>query len=376
MPISSPIPGPPQHETFIGSVQSSTPLIYPPPSQTISIILPPSIAPPSIPPPRPQNPAIPEQQQQNRWDPSMPHAQQRRPDLNDQGTQSPNTPFIPPLSLPNGSFPDTPADDAGVTENRTASAGWGPANSQVSPEGKVVRFDTPLPSAHPNSPEQHRHSSWDPSMPPAHQRRPSDPGTEIPNTPFISPLRPRSGTSFDASNYWAGVSADSHDSGWSPANYSAPGPPANDRIPASGSFAGAALQYDGVSPSASWASANYPIQSAPANNFERDRSTSFSGAALRYHGVPNAGAAWGSSAASPWVGMATLHDGAVASMQPITNPSWTVDVYSQRLQITGERLRRYQVVRSKLRFESQLNDLFSGSLGLWLRCFLSKRLQD
>jgi len=100
------------------------------------------------------------------------------------------------------------------------------------------------------------------------------------------------------------------------------------------------------------------------------------GAALRHDGVRNAGAAWGP--VTPWVGMAmaTRDDETVTSTHQITNQSWDVHVYSQKLQITGERLRHYQIVRSKLRFESQLTDLFSGSLGVWLRSFFSKKLQD
>jgi hypothetical protein len=70
------------------------------------------------------------------------------------------------------------------------------------------------------------------------------------------------------------------------------------------------------------------------------------------------------------------HQGVLTSTHPITNPPWTMYVYSQKLLITGERLHRYRIVRSKLRFESQLNDLFSGSLGVWLWCFLLNKLQD
>src|SRR5260370_11939341 len=90
---SSPIPGPPQHETHIGSTQSPT-LVYSPLSHTIPIL-----APSPIPLPQPQNPAftsITEQKQQSSWEASMPHARRRSPDLNHQGVLSPNTPFIQP----------------------------------------------------------------------------------------------------------------------------------------------------------------------------------------------------------------------------------------------------------------------------------------
>jgi len=379
-PISSPIPGSLQHETPMGSVQSPTPLVYPPPSQTIDIIPSPSMASPSIPPPRPQNPTftgMTEQKQQNSWDPSMPYAQRRSPDLNHQGMLSPITPFMPPLSAFSGSFPDTPADDAAAIENRNASANWGPAIPQVNPAGKVVRFESALPSAYPITTDQNRHSSWDPSMPHAYRGRPdlNDQGTQgRPSTPFIPLVSPPSRPSFDTPNHWgAGVSTDYHNSGWSSANYQAPGSPADDRHSRAHSHAGSALRYDRAPPSPPSALASYPMLRPPANDREWV-TPSGAGAALRYDGVRNAGAALGM--ASPWVGMATRDDEAVTSAHPITNPSWAVHVYSQKLQITGQRLRRYQIVRSKLGLESQLNDLFSGSLGVWFRCFFSKKLQD
>ena len=242
------------------------------------------------------------------------------------------------------------------------SAGWGPANSQVIPEGKAVRFDSALPSAYPISTERNRHSSWDPSTAHAYRGRPNlnDQETQShPNTPFISPLSPPSGPSFYTPNHWgAGVSADYHNSGWSPAD---------DRRDRSHSHAGAAFRYG--------APAVYPMLRSPGNDREWV-TPSGAGAALRHDGVRNAGAAWGP--VTPWVGMAmaTRDDETVTSTHQITNQSWDVHVYSQKLQITGERLRHYQIVRSKLRFESQLTDLFSGSLGVWLRSFFSKKLQD
>jgi len=273
------------------------------------------------------------------------------------------------------------------------SAGWGPANSQVIPEGKAVRFDSALPSAYPISTERNRHSSWDPSTAHAYRGRPNlnDQETQShPNTPFISPLSPPSGPSFYTPNHWgAGVSADYHNSGWSPADdrrdrshshagaafrYGAPADyhnsgwsPADDRRDRSHSHAGAAFRYG--------APAVYPMLRSPGNDREWV-TPSGAGAALRHDGVRNAGAAWGP--VTPWVGMAmaTRDDETVTSTHQITNQSWDVHVYSQKLQITGERLRHYQIVRSKLRFESQLTDLFSGSLGVWLRSFFSKKLQD
>ena len=394
-PVSSPIPGPPQHETPIVSVQPPTPLVHPPPSPTISkTIAPPSTAPPSMPLPQSQNPdptRIAEQKQQSSWYPSTPYPRRRSLDLDHQGVLSPITPFISTRS-PSGP-PDTPIDYAGENENPNA-------NSQVSPERKTVQFQSTLPSAHPTSTasEQNRQSSWFPSTPDPYRFGMPD-LDELEETQrrsitsFIPPLSSPSGPSF-------------HNSGWSPLHYQAPGPPVNNTIPHTQSYAGAATRIpyygDGVRPSATPAGypglrlrANYPDWMAP-------------GTALRYDGVHNAGAEWGFQH-TPWVGMAmaTRDDEAATStyypvtsptsthpttttstpthpttnptsmrptttstsMHPITNPSWAVHVYSQTLHITGERLRRYQIVRSKLRFESQLNDLFSGSLGLWLRCF-------
>ena len=423
-PISSPITGPPQHETAMGSVQSPTPpLIYPLSSPTPSYsirIEPPSVAPPSIPLPWVQNPdfiEVTEQKQQSSWSswyPSIPYALRRSPDLNHQEVPSPITPFISPRSLP-----DTPADNAGENENRNPSPTRGPANFN-------------------------RHRSRDPSM----------------------------GPSFDTSNYRTGVSAGYHNSGWgsSTPNYPALGPPANDQIPTfrkkgkkgnqgnPTSYAAApwppANYYAGLSPRAndrmlrsgagtvsgsdrvlnaggtSAAASPYgiatrvneavastlPITSPtstrpttnipPANDYDR-MPPSGAGTVLGFDGVLNAGAI--SAAASPY-GVATRVNEAVASTLPITSPtsthsaihpssmhpttsptsmhpttnptsthaiintSWDVHVYSQTLQIKGERLRRYQIVRSKLRFESQLNDLFSGSLGVWHHFFFSEEI--
>jgi hypothetical protein len=373
---SSPIPGPPQHETPIGSTQSPTPLVHSPLSYNIPIL-----APSPIPLPQPQNPAftsINEQKQQSSWEASMPHARRRSPDFNHQGVLSPNTPFIQPRRL-SGSSSDTSTDDAGENENRNANPSWGPPNSQVSPEGKTVQFYGAFPSPHPISTEQNRPSSWFPPTPGGYLPRRSDlddQGQRRPITPFIPPLSSPSGPSFDTSNYRAGVNPDYHNSGWYSSNIMAPGPPAHD--PITTPYAGVALRYG---PSVPWAPAGYPVNWTTPTG---------AGVALRYDGVRNAGAAWGM--ATPWVGMATRDDEAVTSTHPtpnltsahptpnptsthpttnststhpITNPSWAVHVYSQTLQIAGERLRRYQIVRSKLRFESQLNDLFSGSLGVW-----------
>jgi len=256
-PISSSIPGP-QHEGPIGSVQTPMPLAHPPPSPTYSITIDPqSMAPPSIPLPRPQNTeftGIADQKQKSSWYPSIPHSLRRSPD-----TDHPVTPFIPPLSSLSGSFPNT-------------SAGWGPANSQVIPEGKAVRFDSALPSAYPISTGRNRHSSWDPSTAHAYRGRPNlnDQETQShPNTPFISPLSPPSGPSFYTPNHWgAGVSADYHNSGWSPAD---------DRRDRSHSHAGAAFRYG--------APADYHNSGWSPADDRRDRSRSHAGAAFRY-GAP------------------------------------------------------------------------------------------
>ena len=379
--ISSPTPGPPQDETPTGTVQSPTPRVYPP-SQTISITPPPLMIPP---PSRPQNPAfssITEQKRQSSWDPSMPHAQRRSPELNHQEMLIPITSFMRPRSL-SGSFSDTSADDAGVTENRNAGATWGPANSQVSPAGNLaVRFDSALPSAHPISTEKNRRSSWDLFMSYDQRRRPdlNDQGIQRSKTPFIPPLSTPSGSFFDTSNSWAGVSNHYRNSGQSPAIIPTQGPPANDRMPTS--YAGAALRYNttwaGLTPGigmatlndgvhnagATWSGLTPGIGMATLNDGVRNAGATWSsptpGIVMtpQNDGVRNAGATW--SGPTPGIGMTPQNDRAVTSTHPITNPSWTVHVYSQRLQITGERLRRYQVVRSKLRFESQLNDLFSG----------------
>ena len=382
-PISSPITGPPQHETAMGSVQSPTPpLVYPLPSPTPSYsirIEPPSVAPPSIPLPWLQNPdfiEVTEQKQQSSWSswyPSIPHALRRSPDLNHQEVPSPITPFIPPRSLP-----DTPADDVGENENHNPSTTRGPANSQVSMERKELQFYGASPSAHPISTEQNRHRSRDPSMRHSYRRNLGNQGTQ------------RRGPSFDTSNYRAGVNADYHNSGWgsSTPNYLAPRPTANDRDRIPTSYA-----------AAPWPRANYPGLSPPAN--DHDRMPPSAGTVSQF-GVLSA-------ASSPY-GIATRVDEAMASTHPITSPtsthstihptsmhstihptsvhpttsptsthpitntSWDVHVYSQTLQIKGERLRRYQIVRSKLRFESQLNDLFSGSLGVWHHFFFSEEI--
>ena len=454
-PISSPITGPPQHETAMGSVQSPTPpLVYPLPSPTPSYsirIEPPSVAPPSIPLPWLQNPDFieaTEQKQQSSWSswyPSIPHALRRSPDLNHQEVPSPITPFIPPRSLP-----DTPADDVGENENHNPSTTRGPANSQVSTERKELQFYGASPSAHPISTEQNRHRSRDPSMRHSYRRDLGNQGTQ------------RRGPSFDTSNYRAGVNADYHNSGWgsSTPNYLAPRPTANDRDRIPTSYA-----------AAPWPRANYPGLSPPANDHDRmppsagtvsqfgvlSAASSPYGIATRvdeamasthpitsptsthstihsasmhpiisptstrpttandHDRMPPSGAGtvlqFGvlSAASSPY-GIATRVDEAMASTHPITSPtsthstihptsmhstihptsvhpttsptsthpitntSWDVHVYSQTLQIKGERLRRYQIVRSKLRFESQLNDLFSGSLGVWHHLFFSEEI--
>lgn len=401
-PISPPIPDPPQHEAPIASIQPPTPWVHPPPSPTISIVIPPlSTAPPSMPLPQSQNEdstRINQQKQQSSWSPSTPHPRRRSLDLNHQGVLSPITPAILTRSL-SGS-PDTPVGDVGENENRNASAPWGLASSQVRSEGKTVQFHSTFP-AHPTSTEQNRHSSWFPSTP--HPYRPDLDDQETQGrsiTPFIPPLSTPSVSSFNAntSNDRAGVSADYHNSGRSPLNYPAPKPPVNDRFPNFQSSVGEAIPYygDGVPRSAPWTPAGYLVLK-PQANYPDGMAP---GTALRYDGVRNPADAWGYY--TPWVGMATAtrddeaatsthpvtgptsthptttvpstHPTTSTSTHPITNPSWAVHVYSQTLRIAGERLRRYQIVRSRLRFESQLNDLFSGSLGLWLRCFSFKEI--
>ena len=403
-PISSSIPGPPQHEAPIVSVQPPTPLVHTPPSPTIGIVIsPPSTAPPSIPPLQSQDSDPTRITQQNRQSsryPSTPHPRRHSLDFTHQGALSSITPFIPTHSV-SGS-PHTPVDDAGENENRNASAPRDLANSQVSREGNTVQFPETLPSAHPTSTEQSRHSSWVPPTPnPYRYRRPDldDQDSETqryPNTPFIPPLSSPSGSSSANSDDRAGVNADYRNSGWdsglSPVNYRA---------------LGATSYYGGgLPPSTPWTQADYPLP-RPQDNHP---TPSGAGAALRYvAGVRNVGNTWGTYY-TPWVGVATRGDEAAPSAHPVTspnsthptatvtpthpntanptsthptatsisrhpvtNPSWAVHVYSETLQITGEMLHRYQVARSKLRFESQLNDLFSGSLGLWLRCFFFRR---
>jgi len=217
-PISSPIPGPLQHEAPTVSVQPPPLVVHTPPSPNSSfsiMILPPSTAPSLIPLPQSPNPdsiRITEQNQQSSWYPPTPGPHPRRHSLDDLDHQvlSPITPFIPTLSL-SGSL-DTPVDDTGENGNRNASVPWGLANSQVSPEGKTVQFHSTLPSAHPTSTEQNRHSSWFPSTPnPYRFGRPDldDQNTQGHSiTPFIPQLSSPSGPSFVVSDHQAGVSAD------------------------------------------------------------------------------------------------------------------------------------------------------------------------
>ena len=272
-PISSPITGPPQHETAMGSVQSPTPpLIYPLSSPTPSYsirIEPPSVAPPSIPLPWVQNPdfiEVTEQKQQSSWSswyPSIPYALRRSPDLNHQEVPSPITPFISPRSLP-----DTPADNAGENENRNPSPTRGPANFN-------------------------RHRSRDPSM----------------------------GPSFDTSNYRTGVSAGYHNSGWgsSTPNYPALGPPANDQIPTFRKKGKKGNQGNPTSYAAApWPPANYYAGLSPRANDRMLRSGA--GTVSGSDRVLNAGGT--SAAASPY-GIATRVNEAVASTLPITSPTST-----------------------------------------------------
>ena len=428
-PISSPIPGPLPQETPLVSVQPLTPLVHPPPSPTISVVISPSsTAGPSIPLPRSQNEGstrITQQKQQSSWYPSTPHPRRRSLDLNPQGVPSSITPFIPTRIL-NGS-PHTPVDDAGENDNRDASAPWGLANSQVISRRKTVQFrsTSTLPSRHsslsPSRPyrydrldiddqETQRYSNT-PFIPPLsyYPGRSSSYRYERPdiddqetqrysNTPFIPPHSSPSGSSSVISNDRAGVSADYHNSGWDsglpPLNYPAPEPLFNTSNRFQSFVREATPNYGGgVPPSAPWTPAGYPML-RPRASYPDGMAP---GEALRYNGVRNAGAAL--EMGTPWVAIATMTsrgDEAATPTHPVTNPtsthsttnptsmrptttstsilpvanpSWAMHVYSQTLQITGERLRRYQIVRSKLRFESQLNDLFSGSLGLWLRFF-------
>ncbi|KDR83055.1 hypothetical protein GALMADRAFT_221036 [Galerina marginata CBS 339.88] len=247
----------------------------------------------------------------------------------------------------------------------------------------------PPPSPPPNAAptgvtERNRKSSWDPSMPHARQHSPDIDHRrgQIPNTPYISsrmilPSRSSGDTDDDDTGLTerrnTGVS-------WGTANYQS-NPTEN------------TIRNNSFSPSAhrminqgnrqnSWDPPvpnfqPYPsyidsrrVQN-PSNPFIPPLPSVI--ASPRYNPNDNAGVtesrtsgpAWSKAtqvAMTPNIGMASLYDASLPSAHPTGNPSWSVDVYSQRLQVTGERLRGYQMTRLALRFESQLNDLFAGSL--------------
>ncbi|KDR67391.1 hypothetical protein GALMADRAFT_273212 [Galerina marginata CBS 339.88] len=334
-PISSP-PGP-KHETPEGSERSPTPPVDPPQSQTLGLVPPHSTNSPSRPPPTLQQSIVStDETEQSSWNPPLPHAQLGRhnPDPGYQRLWTPSTPFISP-----GDLPDE------VNENRDAGASWGPVNHQVSPAEEEMAFNGPMSSTRISKKKKKQQSSLGPAVPYPQPRSDDfdDRRVWTPSTAYIQPLGTPPGDTEDRN---AGA-------GWGSASYQV-NPPRK------------ATRFDRAPPSAHspYNEQNWQESLDSANPYRtqrRRRSPDLDHQPARNPNVPFMQPGPGGPV-TPNVGLALRYDSTLPSAHSISNPSWVVDVYSQRLQITNERLRLYQDARLQLIFESQLNDLFAGSL--------------